>query len=168
MTPTPAPVHRYAATLIWDGNTGTGTSSYAAYDRDYRALVPGKPDLAGSAHPDFRGDAARHDPEDLLLAAASACHMLAYLALCARSGVVVLGYEDHPEGVLTLEEGGGGRFTDILLRPAVTIADPARARLAAELHDVAHRRCFIANSCSVPIRHQPTIQVRHAIEGEVP
>ena len=166
LTSAGASAHRYAARLIWDGNAGAGTSSYAAYGRGYRILVAGKPDLCGSAHPAFRGDAGYHDPEDLLLAAASACHMLAYLALCARAGVHVVAYEDRPEGILTLEPGGGGRFTDILLRPVVTVADPAHTDRAADLHHAAHRSCFIANSCSVPIRHHPLIRTLDSICGK--
>ena len=81
--------HEHAARLIWDGNTGGGTAGYAGYSRRYRVLVPGKPVLQGTADPVFRGEADRHNPEDLFLAAISACHMLSYLALCARQGVRV-------------------------------------------------------------------------------
>src|SRR5690606_14624245 len=92
--------HDYHATIRWTGNLGTGTATYAAYGRDYRISVPGKPDLDGSADARFRGDATRHNPEDLLVAALSACHMLAYLALCARLGVKVTGYIDEASGTL--------------------------------------------------------------------
>lgn len=148
----------YMSQLQWTGNTGTGTSSYTAYSRDYLLQISGKPDLQGSADPHFRGDPARHDPEDHFLAAIAGCHLLSYLALAARSGVVVLDYRDAASGVLTLE-GGGGRFTSVTLRPTVTITTASDRELALALHDTAHAQCFIANSCSVPIHHEPTIVV---------
>src|SRR5258706_10558564 len=90
--------HAYAARLIWEGNTGEGTAGYRTYSRAYRVLVPGKPDLPGSADPAFRGEADKHNPEDLFLAAISACHMLSYLALCATQGIRVVAYEDEARG----------------------------------------------------------------------
>jgi organic hydroperoxide reductase OsmC/OhrA len=148
-------VHEFAAGVVWEGTTGEGTSSYAAYSRRYRVTADGKPDLAGSADPAFRGDADRHNPEDLFLAALSACHMLFYLSLCARGGVRVLAYEDRATGVLRMEPGGGGRFESVTLRPVVHVH--AESELAARLHDTAHGLCFIANSCGVPIRHAPVV-----------
>lgn len=149
--------HAYEVRLTWDGNRGAGTAGYTGYERDYRVLVNGKPDLPGSADPLFRGSAERHNPEDLFVAAVASCHMLVYLALCARSGVQVVAYEDRAVGRLVHQAGGGGRFEEILLRPRVTIADGSRAELAVRLHRVAHRRCFIANSCSAPIRHEVVV-----------
>jgi organic hydroperoxide reductase OsmC/OhrA len=150
--------HAYASHLIWTGNLGDGTSSYAAYSRRYRVLVDGKPEMIGSAHRAFRGEADMHDPEDLFLASLSACHMLAYLALCARQGVRVLEYEDHASGILVTHDNGGGQFESVTLSPVVTIAEESDAELAARLHDTAHARCFIANSCSIPVRHEATIR----------
>lgn len=154
----PAP-HEYAGRLTWTGNLGEGTASYDGYGRGYRFAIAGKPDLAGTADPAFRGDAAVHNPEDFFLAALSSCHMLAYLALCARGGVRVTAYEDDARGTLALHPGGGGRFEEVVLRPTVTVADAATAERAARLHETAHARCFIASSCSVPIRVEPTIRV---------
>jgi len=150
--------HAYNAHLIWDGNLGDGTASYAGYGRQYRVVIDGKPELAGSANPAFRGEGGKHDPEDLFLAAISSCHMLSYLALCARNGVRVVAYEDRASGTLVLDASGGGKFEEVTLRPRVTIADSDVER-AAKLHDKAHELCFIANSCSVPIRHEATIHV---------
>jgi organic hydroperoxide reductase OsmC/OhrA len=150
--------HAYAARLVWDGNTGRGTSGYTVYGREHRVLVDGKPELAGSADPAFRGDPRRHNPEDLFLAAISSCHLLSYLALCARQGVNVLSYEDDARGTLRLDAGGGGRFTEVTLHPEVVIADGGDVELATALHDRAHALCFIASSCSVPIRHQPAVR----------
>ncbi len=148
----------YQQQLQWTGNTGSGTSDYQAYSRDYQIAVEGKPDLHGSAGHLFRGNPERNDPEDHFLAAISGCHLLSYLALAAREGVVVVDYRDDASGVLELE-GGGGRFTEVMLRPTVTIAAGSDPDLARSLHDDAHRLCYIANSCSVPIRHEVTVLI---------
>ena len=121
-------------------------------------MIEGKPDLNGSADRAFRGDAAVHNPEDHFLAAISGCHMLSYLALCAREGVNVIAYEDNARGILHLS-GGSGVFELVTLRPAVTIEDPSHSSLAMELHDRAAECCFIANSCRVRIEHRPVVQV---------
>lgn len=158
MVPIMTNKHTYKTQLIWDGNLGDGTSTYAGYGRQYRILIDGKPELHGSADPMFRGDADRHNPEDLFLAAVSSCHMLSYLALCARSRINVVDYRDDATGDLVLDASGGGRFEEIRLHPVVTIADAADADQAMALHERAHALCFIANSCSVPIRHEAEIR----------
>jgi organic hydroperoxide reductase OsmC/OhrA len=150
--------HHYDAHLIWDGNRGQGTSSYAAYGRDYRIVVAGKPVVHGTADAAFRGDAAVHNPEDFFLMAISSCHLLSYLALCARHGVNVLAYEDQASGVMKEDGKGGGRFVEVTLHPRVTVAGADQIELALKLHERAHEQCFIANSCSVPIHHQPEVR----------
>jgi organic hydroperoxide reductase OsmC/OhrA len=150
--------HHYQAHLIWDGNLGEGTSTYGGYGRHHRVVIAGKPDLHGSADPTFRGEANRHNPEDLFLAAIVSCHMLSYLALCARHGICVTAYEDAASGTMVLDGSGGGKFEEVTLHPVVTITE-GDAELAANLHEKAHAQCFIANSCSVPIRHEATIRV---------
>ena len=149
--------HEYAGHLTWKGNLGSGTETYAGYSREYRIEMSGKPALLGSADAAFRGDGQKHNPEDLLLAALSACHMLAYLALCARRGINVLAYEDEVRGTLGTRADGSGRFEAVVLTPVVTIASTSDRALAAELHRTAHEQCFIANSCSVPVTHSATI-----------
>jgi organic hydroperoxide reductase OsmC/OhrA len=149
---------RYSTRLVWTGNRGAGTEGYASYDRNYRVTIAGKPDLGGTASARFRGDPALHNPEDLFISAVSACHMLMYLALCARSGVRVLAYEDDAAGTLILHADGGGRLSEIVLSPVVTLASGADEALALKLHDTAHERCFIANSCSVPIVYTPSLR----------
>ena len=152
-------VHEYAARLIWDGNLGHGTSSYTGYSRRYHVEVAGKPELVGTADPAFRGEADKYNPEDLFLTAIAACHMLSYLALCARKGIRVVAYEDEVSGTMTVDSNGGGRFEEVLLRPKVTLADAEGEARATALHETAHELCFIANSCRVPIRHQPTVKI---------
>jgi organic hydroperoxide reductase OsmC/OhrA len=151
-------MHEYTARLIWNDSTGGGTIDYASYSRQYHVLVAGKPDLVGSADAAFRGEADKHNPEDLFLAAISSCHMLSYLALCARKGVRVLAYEDEVHGRLKLSADGGGKFEEVTLHPRVKISDDAHVDVAMQLHDTAHKLCFIAQSCSVPIRHEPSVR----------
>lgn len=151
-----AKTHTYRTTVVWDGAGDTGTSSYAVYGRGYRITIDGKPELAGSADPSFRGDPGRHNPEDLFVASLSACHMLSYLALCAQKGIHVVAYEDAATGTMETGGDGGGRFVEVVLHPSVTIAQ-GDATLAAALHDKAHALCFIANSVSIPVRHEATL-----------
>lgn len=158
--------HDYAARLVWDGNTGAGTATYAGYGRQYRILISGKPDLLGTADPLFKGDASKHNPEDLFLAAISGCHMLSYLALCAREGVKVLAYEDDVRGTLKFDGRGGGKFEEVVLHPAVTISGDSDRELAERLHERAHELCYIAASCSVPIRHEPAVVSEPAVRSE--
>jgi organic hydroperoxide reductase OsmC/OhrA len=147
--------HTYAVTTTWTGNRGAGTASYRAYGRDHDLLAEGRPVLPASADPAFRGDPARWNPELLLVAALSDCHLLSYLHLCAVHGVVVTGYRDDAIG--TMEQiGDGGRFTEVVLRPVVTVAEQAMIEQANALHHDAHDNCFIASSVSFPVRTEPT------------
>lgn len=149
--------HRYRVTVDWTGNTGAGTSSYTAYSRDHLIRAEGKPDVPGSSDSAFRGEPARWNPEDLLVASLSACHKLWYLHFCAVEGVTVLAYRDEAEGVMVEDRERGGAFASVTLRPEVTIRAGDDAALAAELHDRAHHFCFIANSVKFPVRCEPRI-----------
>ena len=148
-------VHTFELNLVWTGNRGSGTDRYTSYDRTHEIHIEGKPVLYGSAHPSFRGNVERHNPEDLLVAALSSCHLLSYLHVCADAGIVVTAYEDHATAVMRATRDGG-HFTDALLRPRVTIAagDP---QLASALHERAHEGCFIAASVNFPVRCEPVI-----------
>lgn len=149
--------HEYAVTVTWTGNQGGGTTSYRGYSRDHEISAPGKPVIAGSSDPAFRGDPARWNPEELLLASLSACHKLWYLHFCAVAGVVVLAYEDRAEGVMEMDDEGSGRFVEVVLKPKVTIKAGTYPEIARELHDNAHEKCFIANSVNFPVRCEPDI-----------
>jgi organic hydroperoxide reductase OsmC/OhrA len=151
--------HRYETTVVWTGNRGEGTANYRAYGRDHEVRAEGVPPIAGSADRTFRGDADRWNPEQLLVAALSQCHMLAYLHQCAVGGVVVLAYEDRAEGTLATTKEGSGHFTEVVLRPVVTVSDASMTEKAGALHDKAHELCFIASSVNFPVRHEPTAQV---------
>lgn len=150
--------HQYATRTEWTGNLGQGTAGYRAYAREHVISAPGKPDLPGSSDAAFRGDASRWNPEDLLVASLSSCHMLWYLHLCAEAKIVVLAYRDDAQGTM-VEDAGGGRFTEAVLRPVATLAAGADAARATALHEAAHRRCFIANSVNFPVRVEPTVLV---------
>lgn len=154
--------HRYPATIRWMGNTGTGTSAYRAYKRDHSIEADGKPAIPGSSDPSFRGDKTRWNPEELVVAALSACHQLWYLHLCADAGVVVTAYEDHAEGILAEEAGGAGQFTRAVLRPKATITAASDPKLALSLHEKAHAMCFIARSVRFPVECEPTVEIEKA------
>ena len=152
--------HRYQVSVEWTGNRGEGTSSYRSYDRDHQISAENVQPIAGSSDPHFRGNPSRWNPEQLLVSAAAQCHMLAYLHLAATNSVVVTAYIDHPTAVMTEDDDGGGRFTDITLHPTVTITDAAQSDLAQRLHQDATKACFIANSLALPVHHDPSTVVR--------
>ncbi len=149
--------HHYRLEATWTGDRGSGTSGYRDYGRDVTLHAEGKPELLGSADRPFRGDPGRWNPEELLLAALSQCHLLSYLHLAVVHGVVVTGYRDVATATMQ-QVGIGGRFTEVVLHPEVTLAagsDPAQVDLAALLHAEASAACFIAASVAFPVRHEP-------------
>jgi organic hydroperoxide reductase OsmC/OhrA len=156
----PSPQHQYTLTVEWTGNRGEGTVTYRSYDRDHEVRGEHVTPIAGSADPTFRGNPSRWNPEQLLLAAASQCHMLSYLHQAASNGVVVTGYIDHPTAVMTEDGDGGGQFTQITLHPLVTITDADHVELADQLHEQANRACFIAGSLNLPVHHEARTVVK--------
>ena len=149
--------HSYRTHVVWTGNRGSGTSAYRAYDRAHEIRSPGKPPLLCSSEPAFRGDRARYNPEELLVAALSACHMLWYLHLAADNGIVVVEYRDNPTGTMLETDDGGGRFTEVTLHPTVVARAPVDETLAARLHDRAHELCYIAGSVAFPVGCEPRL-----------
>lgn len=149
--------HHYETHMEWTGNDGEGTTSYRSYRRDHVITAVGKPPIAGSSDPSFRGDPSRYSPEDLLVASLSACHMLWYLHLCAVNQIVVVDYRDQASGFMDEASDGAGAFTEVVLRPSVTIRSGGDAAKAQTLHHEAHRFCFIANSVRFPVRIEPTV-----------
>ena len=153
-------LHSYEVTVEWTGDLGSGTSGYRAFSRDHVASVEGKASIAGSADPAVRGDPSRWTPEELLVVSLSQCHMLWYLHLCSAAGVRVVGYVDRPRGVMEMDErGGGGAFTEVVLRPEVTVAEAGMVAKAERLHADVPALCFIARSVNFPVRHEPVIRV---------
>jgi len=147
--------HNYNLTVKWTGNKGTGTSDYRAYDRDHIIQSDFKADINGSSDPVFRGNKTRYNPEELLVASLSCCHMLAYLHLCAVGGVVVTDYVDNATGKMIETPDGGGHFVEVTLRPVVTVKQSSMIEKANELHHKAGELCFIASSVNFPVNHEP-------------
>lgn len=154
--------HRYRVRSVWTGDRGTGTSGYRDYDRAVTLSIEGKPDVLASSDKPFRGDPSRWNPEDLLLAALSECHLLSYLHACVQVGVVVVAYEDDAEGLMREDGRGGGAFVEVTLRPRVTVAEESMVDAARAAHAQAHEWCFIANSVSFPVHHEAEITVARA------
>lgn len=150
--------HRYAVDVEWTGNLGEGTAGYRSYSRAVELSGESKAMIAGSADPAFRGDASAWNPEELLVAALSQCHLLSYLHVCAVNDVVVTAYTDSAEGMM-METSGSAQFTEVVLRPRVTVAAPSMVGQAERLHVDANAACFIARSVNFPVQHQPTIEV---------
>ena len=148
--------HHFECELSWSGAAKGATSSYAAYSREFRIEIEGKPVLVGSSAAVFRGDSSLHNPEDLLVASLSSCHFLSYLADAARAGVVVVDYKDHATGVMARIDGKI-RFREVMLHPRVWVAAGGDLDKAHSLHHLAHERCFIANSVNFPVGFEATI-----------
>ena len=151
--------HTYVVTVTWTGNRGTGTSGYRGYGRAHDISAQGRPPIPASSDPAFQGDRTRYNPEELLVASLSSCHMLWYLHLCSAEGILVQAYEDIAEGVMTERPDGGGTFVEVVLAPEITLSPGTDVERARALHADAHRKCFIANSVNFPVRHEPVFHV---------
>lgn len=149
--------HNYKINVNWTGNTGKGTKNYTSYKRDHEISIDGKELIKGSSDPNFRGDKTRYNPEEMLVASLSSCHLLWYLHLCAEAKIVVIDYKDEASGKMIETADGGGKFTEVLLKPRVVISKDSDAGLAKELHKKANELCFIANSVNFPVIHEPEI-----------
>lgn len=147
--------HYYKLITTWVGNRGTGTSDYKSYHRNHDIAIPGKPVLTCSSDPSFRGDTSRQNPEELLVAAISGCHMLWYLHLCSANGVVVTDYSDEATGTMEENKDGSGQFVEVTLNPKVTVQDKSMIDKANALHHEANKMCFIARSVKFPVHHKP-------------
>lgn len=143
--------HAYQTSLLWNAHDGAGTANYRSYRRDFTLSARDKAPIAGSSDPAFRGDATRYNPEELLVASLSSCHMLWYLHLCAVNGVVVTEYRDDASGEMRENDDGSGEFAKVVLRPVVTLGEGSDERKARELHHKAHELCFIARSVNFPV-----------------
>jgi organic hydroperoxide reductase OsmC/OhrA len=151
--------HHYDVSLAWLGNSGTGTSGYRDYGRTHEVRATGKPAIAASADPIFRGEPDRWNPEELLVAALSQCHLLTYLHMAAVNGVVVTAYTDAATGTMVETDDGGGQFSEVTLHPLVTVTDESMVERAMALHDDAEAKCFVARSVNFPVHHEPVVIV---------
>ena len=153
--------HDYTSRIEWTGNRGEGTKSYRGYDRTWDVRTPGKPSIACSNDPLLGGDPTLHNPEDMLLSALSACHMLWYLHLASRAGIVVHGYRDEPVGVGESAPNGAGRFVRATLRPQIEVAAGSDLDKADAIHHEIHKYCFIARSVNFPVSYEARYTERH-------
>jgi organic hydroperoxide reductase OsmC/OhrA len=151
--------HHYNLRIEWTGNLGTGTNSYRAYSRNHEIQATGKPHITGSADPAFRGDTNRYNPEELLLASLSSCHMLWFLHLCSVSNIIVTAYQDDPRATMIETPDGAGRFSEVCLQPLISLERPVEKAKLDALHEKAHRMCFIANSVNFPVRCEARLLV---------
>lgn len=148
--------HSYSTTLSWQGSTGAG---YRAYSRAHTAsAAPATATLDLSADRAFRGDPALLNPEQLLVMAASSCQLLSFLAVAARHGVDVVGYEDSAEGFMA-ESAGSMRISHIVLRPVITVSPLTDADEVLRLVHLAHEECYIANSLVATMEIEPGIEI---------
>ncbi len=150
--------HIYNTHITWTGVNKTGAAvNYKNYSRQYKIEIAGKPILNGSADSAFLGDASLHNPEDLLLASVSSCHMLWYLHLCTENNITVTSYIDKATAVMQIDNSGSGAFKSLCLNPLVGISGDNDADKAKSLHNAANKMCFIANSLNFKIDHQAKI-----------
>lgn len=157
--------HSYKLQITWTGNRGEGTATYKGYDRNHTVSAGDKPVIPGSSDPAFRGDPSRYNPEELLVAALSACHMLWYLHLCTTAGVIVMEYADEATGTMAETANGGGHFTEVTLHPVITVKDKSMIETADTLHAKANELCYIASSCNFPVHHKPVYRVAETMVG---
>lgn len=150
--------HGYRINLKWTGNNGEGTKTYTGYSRSHEIFADGKPVIGGSSDPNFRGDKTRYNPEEMLIASLSACHLLWFLHLCSDAKIVVVDYTDSAAGKMIETADGGGRFVEVTLNPRVVIAKDSDAALADSLHHKAHELCFIANSVNFPVKTNSSVE----------
>lgn len=148
--------HFYTATTAWTGNKGSGTKDYRSYERSHTISIDGKPDIACSSDAVFRGEKQKHNPEDLMVAAVSGCHMLWYLHLCSDNGIIVTHYSDQAKGTMDENPDGSGQFSEVTLYPKVIVKDASMIEKANALHHDAHSMCFIARSVNFPVKLHPS------------
>jgi organic hydroperoxide reductase OsmC/OhrA len=150
--------HHYQITNLWTGNLGAGTAGYTAYSRNHELSAEGKSaPIAGASDPAFRGDPSRYNPEELLVGALSACHMLWVLHLCADAGIVITEYTDKVSGETLEHADGSGQFTRVTLHPRMSITDGSRIAEAIAMHGRAHQVCCLARSVNFQVDHEPVV-----------
>lgn len=144
----------YTLNLSW-----TGEQNHPRNERLYKVQIAGKPDFEGSADKIFKGNPSLYNPEDLLLASLSACHMMSYFYVCKQNGVEIEAYEDNPLGTLQLNPNGSGQFKSVVLRPTIIVKNRQNIALAKSLHKQAGELCFIANSVNFNITYEVEVGI---------
>ncbi len=137
--------------LSW--NRSTPDFVYETYDRTHALKFEGGQSVQASSAPEFLGKAQNVNPEEMLAAALSSCHMLTFLAVAAKSRLTVDSYKDETTAYLEKNEAGKLAVTRVVLRPRVKLGSTVDAAKFTSLHEKAHHNCFIANSvsCSVQV-----------------
>ena len=143
----------HKATVAWKRTTAD--FSYDTYNRNHAVTYGGGTGQELSAAPEFKGDDKRPNPEELLVAALSSCHMLTFLAIAAKKRLVVDSYEDAAVGRLTKNSKGKLFVSHVVLKPVVRFATAVDEKAIAEIHHRAHEECFIANSVLTEVRVEP-------------
>ncbi len=152
-------LHKYQSKVEWTGNQGSGTSGYRDYERAHSIKVNGKAEILASSDPSFRGDPEKYNPEELFLASLSSCHMLWVLHLASVEGVIIKSYKDYAEGTMEEAKDGSGRFTEVILKPEITVTEERMIAKLNSIHQRANTMCFIANSCNFEVKHEATGKV---------
>jgi organic hydroperoxide reductase OsmC/OhrA len=146
----------HRAQLRWHRTSADFT--YESYNRAHEVLFKdGAIVLPSSGAPEFRGDPERVDPEEAFVASLSGCHMLTFLAICARKRLTLDVYEDDASGHLEKGESGRLWMSHVTLRPRARFAAGVIVDAAglAALHHQAHEQCFIANSVKTDVAVKP-------------
>ncbi|HEU4686494.1 MAG TPA: OsmC family protein [Nitrospira sp.] len=145
----------HAVGLEWKRESADFT--FESYNRDHLLIFGGGITVPASSAPQYRGNPARVNPEEGLVAALSSCHMLTFLAVAAKQRLIVDQYQDHAVGFLEMNENGRLAVSRVILRPRVTFGGPTvpTDTQLAELHQRAHRACFIANSVKTQVTIEP-------------
>ncbi len=147
---------KHEARISWARNTDA-PFTYDTYSREHRVSMETGLVFPASSAPDYKGNPTLTNPEELLVAALSSCHMLTFLAVCARKGFVVETYEDAAVGVLEKPEGAPMHVARCALRPRITFSgNGPDTETLAKLHEQAHRGCFIANSVKTVVTVETT------------
>ncbi|MCK6595563.1 MAG: OsmC family protein [Bacteriovoracaceae bacterium] len=139
----------FKITTVWNSKN---EFTYEQYNRDHKITFSGPQTLINSAAPEYYGNEDMANPEELLAAAVSSCHMLTFLAVCSKTGFKVTHYEDDAVAMLDKNDEGKMAVTQINLHPKIQFdgATPDETKLR-DLHNKAHRNCFIAQSIKTKV-----------------
>lgn len=148
----------FRAETKWSSIKADGFSNV----KTHRVSFDDKPSLTVSADKTFKGDPSKYNPEDLLLASLSSCHMMSYLYVCGQHHIDLVTYQSEAIGDLEFQADGSGAFTSIRLELFITVSKPEMIAQAKALHKAAGKLCFIANSLKVPISYKPKVVVASA------
>jgi len=123
------------------------------YNREHTWTFKNGAVVHASSAPKYRGSLECVDPEEALVASLSSCHMLTFLAVCSRRGIVIEKYDDEAVGHLEPNERKKLAITRVELHPRIVFAPGQQPTpdVLAELHEHAHDECFIANSVTTKI-----------------